>query len=101
MQQMEEKMTSSASLALNHSTLIRQIENHPFWKNGREEQLRPGECLIVRRDDLSFCLIWLNKDGEKKSVPFRIKGSEFFFQNGQMWRFNQIHSLITEIFKHF
>lgn len=94
-------MTSFASLALNQSTLIQQIENHPFWKKDREELRSPGDCLIVRKDDGTFSLIWLNKDGEEKSVPFRITDSAFSFQNGQTWRCNEINSLIAEVFKHF
>jgi|GEM_PF-1756186 len=44
----------------SRSSLIQQIQNHPFWKDGKEREIEPGSCSIVRKDDLNYCLIWFN-----------------------------------------
>ena len=85
----------------NRTSLMQQILAHSSWKGGNEEKLEPGTNIIVKKDDSNFCLIWLDKQGEKVSVPFKITDKDYLFRNGQWHHSYQLDEVITEIFKHY
>ena len=83
------------------SSPIQQLLTHPNWEGKKEEQLEKGSYIIMKRADSNFCILWLNQQEEKVSVPFKISDKEFSFKNGQAHHFHHLNELISEIFKHY
>ena len=81
--------------------LMQQLLDHPNWNKGTEEHLEKDSYIIVERDDSSFCILWLNKEGEKVSVSFTINDEKFWFENGQAHHSYRLDELISEIFTHY
>ena len=94
-------MAVSELAQANRASPMQQILAHSSWKGGKEEKLELGTYIIVKKDDSNFCLVWLNKQGEKVSVPFKITDKDYLFRNGQWHHSYQLDEAIAEIFKHY
>jgi hypothetical protein len=94
-------MAVYGSTQTNRASLMQQLQAHSNWKGGKEEKLEPGTYVIVKKDDSNFCLVWLNGQGEKFSVPFEITDKDYLFKNGQWHHSYQLDEVIAEIFKHY
>lgn len=80
---------------------MQQFLAHPNWQEETEEPLEKGSYVIMKKDDSNFCILWLNKQGEKTSAHFKIIDKEFWFKNGQAHYSYRLDELISEVFQHY